>query len=233
MESKRGMNRGSFLWGRSVHNIRIERLWVDVTRGFGSKWKDFFTALEVYSDLDPSNEEHLWLLHFLFLNKVNQDAALWQKVWNEHRLKLPEGGRASPSQLWYFGQLQKGARGLSDALWDDDDDYLRQDATNDGEEDEHYEMTPEEGGGHMYGVDWTDMDTTPIVQHLRVNHPENMAEVIVEDPACPLNAEGISWLQAVLAKMPDTHSQEGMTLVWEKALEAFERIRTHDDTDGE
>ncbi|KZT50208.1 hypothetical protein CALCODRAFT_417357, partial [Calocera cornea HHB12733] len=112
MERKRGLHRGSFLWGRSVHNIRIERLWVDVTRGFGSKWKEFFGALEIYADLDASDEGHLWLLHLVFLGKINRDADLWRQIWNEHRLKLPDGGRCSPSQLWYFGHQEKGGRGL-------------------------------------------------------------------------------------------------------------------------
>ncbi|KAJ7605090.1 hypothetical protein FB45DRAFT_706677, partial [Roridomyces roridus] len=36
---------------RSVHNIRIERLWVDFTRGIASKWVDFFFELELYYGL--------------------------------------------------------------------------------------------------------------------------------------------------------------------------------------
>ncbi|KAJ6552901.1 hypothetical protein B0H19DRAFT_899411, partial [Mycena capillaripes] len=36
-----------------VHNIRIERLWCDVTRGFGRKWSNFFHSLELSCDLRP------------------------------------------------------------------------------------------------------------------------------------------------------------------------------------
>ncbi|KAJ3924143.1 MAG: hypothetical protein NXY57DRAFT_866981, partial [Lentinula lateritia] len=36
-----------------VHNIRIERLWRDVTQGFGLKWYNFFFSLEVELGLLP------------------------------------------------------------------------------------------------------------------------------------------------------------------------------------
>jgi len=62
---------------RSVHNIHIERLWVDFTAGVGAKWKNFFEELEVQSDLDPNLLSHIWLLHYLFLDKLNQDITDW------------------------------------------------------------------------------------------------------------------------------------------------------------
>ncbi|KAI0371588.1 hypothetical protein BV20DRAFT_1051599 [Pilatotrama ljubarskyi] len=74
MEEVRGLGRGSYIWGRSVHNIRIERLWVDVTSGFGSKWKEFFHQLEAQHGLNVDNDAHVWLLHHLFLEAINRDA---------------------------------------------------------------------------------------------------------------------------------------------------------------
>ncbi|KAF4569538.1 hypothetical protein EYR36_009332 [Pleurotus pulmonarius] len=47
MESLKGLEHGSYIWGRSVHNVRIERPWRDITLGFGQKWKQFFEHLEV------------------------------------------------------------------------------------------------------------------------------------------------------------------------------------------
>ena len=61
----------------SVHNTRIERLWYDVTNGFGRKWKIFFMDLEAHHGLNPTIPEHIWLLHYLFLPAIQQDAQDW------------------------------------------------------------------------------------------------------------------------------------------------------------
>ncbi|KAF7343732.1 hypothetical protein MSAN_01953800 [Mycena sanguinolenta] len=66
METERGVSRGSYIWGRSVNNTRIEHLWYDVTHGFGFKWKKFFIDLEVNHNLNPTIAEHIWLLHHLY-----------------------------------------------------------------------------------------------------------------------------------------------------------------------
>lgn len=62
---------------RSVHNTRIERLWYDVTHGFGEKWKKFFYLLESHHGLNPLAPAHIWLLHHLFLAAINEDAQEW------------------------------------------------------------------------------------------------------------------------------------------------------------
>ena len=49
-------------FNRSVHNSWIERIWYDVTEGFGGKWKDLFTDLEANEGLDVDNPAHIWLL---------------------------------------------------------------------------------------------------------------------------------------------------------------------------
>ena len=45
----------SKLYHRSVHNIRIERLWVDVTAQVGATWAEHFQMLEVRHGLDINN----------------------------------------------------------------------------------------------------------------------------------------------------------------------------------
>ncbi|KAG1732583.1 hypothetical protein EDB19DRAFT_1896728 [Suillus lakei] len=77
----------------SVHNICIERLWVDLTNGIGSKWKAFFQDLEVTSSLNVDNAHHIWLLHHF----------------------TPNYGLASPHEMHFFSMLQD-----EDILGDDD-----------------------------------------------------------------------------------------------------------------
>ncbi|KAI0767567.1 hypothetical protein C8Q74DRAFT_1203854 [Fomes fomentarius] len=72
----------------SVHNTRIERLWYDVTSGFGQKWKNFFIELETHCHLNASDRCHLWLLHFLFKGAINQDASDWVQTWNHHTMQI-------------------------------------------------------------------------------------------------------------------------------------------------
>ena len=73
---------------RSVHNTRIERMWYDVTRSYGQKWKNFFADLETNCGLTPNIPAHIWLLHHLFLDAINQDAAEWVQMWNNHVIQI-------------------------------------------------------------------------------------------------------------------------------------------------
>lgn len=86
----------------STHNTRIERLWVEVGTQFVRRWRVFFQRLERLHSLDPNRPEHLWLLHFLFLDEINQDAADFQRVWNAHPIDGPQGGQKSPNVGRFF-----------------------------------------------------------------------------------------------------------------------------------
>ncbi|KAF9033010.1 hypothetical protein BDP27DRAFT_1245711 [Rhodocollybia butyracea] len=95
------------MWGSSTHNTRIERLWVEVGSQFARAWRAFFFRLEELHGLDRKNSFHLWLLHFLFLNLINEDCKEFVENWNAHPIS-GEGHDRSPNDLLFLGQLDHG-----------------------------------------------------------------------------------------------------------------------------
>ncbi|KAF9060018.1 hypothetical protein BDP27DRAFT_1164585, partial [Rhodocollybia butyracea] len=134
--------RGSYIWGRSVHNVRIERLWRDVTQGFGTKWYNFFYDLEAEWGLQPDLDAHIWLLHYIFLPAINDDVLDWAEAWNHHTMTFDgEERQRSPRDMYFFGILQEDASGLLEHLEEEIEDLVH------------------------YGVDWHDMANPELLNH--------------------------------------------------------------------
>lgn len=204
-----------------MHNTRIERLWYDVTNGFGRKWKTFFLDLETNHGLEPSNPAHIWLLHHLFLAAVHQDAQDWANGWNCHTLQLRHQRNRSPRDLFFFGMYQEGLRGhlptpVQGSSSRVDEDLAEEDWAS-------------------YGIDWEVIDDETLMTHHRTANPtdsqsadpfapattpSNLAHVPCEPPNSPLTPEEITWLDARLAERVD-RSTRSMTIeraAWIEAL---------------
>ncbi|KAJ7681447.1 hypothetical protein B0H17DRAFT_1230753 [Mycena rosella] len=199
MEDERGVLRGSYIWGRSVHNTRIERMWYDVTHGFGQKWKQFFTDLEVQHGLNPQIPAHIWLLHHLFLHHINNDAQEWADAWNSHTLNIRGERNRSPRDMFLFSMLQDGPRGI---------EHRTQPL------DEHVD-NPE-----IYGIDWDVADDTTLMSHLLEENPQEWEErdpfapgldtlshVPCDAPNCPLTPEQVAVLDERLAAIVDVRTR--------------------------
>ncbi|KAJ7068442.1 hypothetical protein C8F01DRAFT_978820 [Mycena amicta] len=218
MEERYGPTHGAYIWGRSVHNIRIERLWCDVTRGFGRKWSQFFYSLEIHYGLNTNLDAHIWLLHHLFLPAVNADAQEWSESWNHHKIRLADRCTTSPRDMFFFGMIENGLRGF--------DDLGAPDAEDDVENLEEY------------GVDWEELHNQDTLAHHNENNPDEdqtaealqnpfsndgphrLSHVEVSEPPCPLSEEDLVQLNTYLETHPhmNSRSMNSRRVLWKDAL---------------
>ena len=220
--SRRTLCADLILSSRSVHNIRIERLWVDLTANVGAKWKQFFQDLEAYDNLDPGIDTHIWLLHHLFLAEINRDIDEWVGAWNNHVMTIRGERSRSPRDMFFFGMIKDGLRGVELAVADDDEDE---------------DLPEDELVG--YGIDWQELDDP----HIRAHHeaandaedlddaiapgavgqgqrPDNLNEVVVDVPFCTLTAEQVQLLdqQLNLHNIWQSRTLEEYRLRWRTAF---------------
>lgn len=104
MELLQGRGRGSAIRGTSVHNQRIERVWVDTWNGATNLYYDLFHFLEHQGYLDINNQNHMWALHYVFLPRINRELQAFVAQWNNHGLRTEH--YQTPVQLFVGRSLE-------------------------------------------------------------------------------------------------------------------------------
>ena len=110
MIEKRGEGRGSVLCGSSTQNQRIERLWRDLFRCVCSTFYYTFVAMEEEGILDRDNDLHKFILHFVFLPRINVAIDSFVNAWNRHPMRTEHNW--SPEQMWVNGMVDSTNRHL-------------------------------------------------------------------------------------------------------------------------
>jgi len=76
---------------------RIERYWRDVFYGYTGTMYNVFSTLENNGVLDVDNPKHVYLLHKVFIPRINSHLETFRKAWNCHPLSSERN--YSPNQL--------------------------------------------------------------------------------------------------------------------------------------
>lgn len=121
MVMARGEGRGSFIPGPSTHNQRIERLWRDVYRCVCHMYYYVFYGMEMSGVLNPNNTMHLFVLHLVYLPRINHALHEYKEAFNHHAVRTENNW--SPYQMWLNGMMHE-RNPLAHAHLDDDPDDL-------------------------------------------------------------------------------------------------------------
>ena len=107
MIEHRGAERRSMITGNSVHNQRIERFWRDLHYSVTHLYYRLFYHMEYNDLLDPTNEKHLYALHYIYVPRLSHSLEMGgttivyvQNTINHHDNSSQQGCYGYNGQGW-------------------------------------------------------------------------------------------------------------------------------------
>jgi hypothetical protein len=171
-----------------------------------------FMMLELHHGLNINNANHIWLLHYLFLNTINQQLAFFIGAWNQHCIQIRDGPNCSPADMFGFDMIVHGIRGS------------QLPATAAPMSEEELEV---------FGVDWEGLQDDTILQSRESNNPtdedsgswlgrsgppDNLNEVPVEPPSGVFSQDEILHIDTALQHFAGAVDDADVVESWVQAL---------------
>ena len=169
------------------------------------KWKPFFERLEARHGLRVDSAAHIWLLHHLFLESLNNNIQEWAGHWNAHGMHLKREQDNVPRDMFILGMRRHV----------EDDTIGRQEEDVQDMED--------------YGIDWEAADDKQLVCQLQeqAENPfdgyalDTLNEVPCKPPECPLTRDQVNALDSMLVtqfNMSIARDMDVYMSIWIQAL---------------